>query len=511
MTRPRRRQARTQGGRLAALFGRPRTPHGDALGPSSLGRRLRPRNWPVRWRLAATSAGLTLIILLVFGAVIGKVATSRIRDDFNREVQGAAQTLAAELQIVYTPLGAIGRGPRLNDFVRPDDASARVFDVNSNLIGHSTNADELGLATLGLSTYRGDRVATSVIRGDEGNPTGYVQYGRSVAHLDSTINRLWLFIAVGVLGGTLLASFAGLAIAGRAMRPVSALTATARKIADTGDPSRHMPEPKADDEVGELAITLEQMLRSLDAARAEREEAMQKQREFVADASHELRTPLTSILANLELLEASLREPGRDDEQAMIDSALRSSQRMTRLVSDLLLLARADAGRSGSHRRCDLAEVAGNAALEAAPLMGDRELRVDNDRPLWLDGNPDELHRMVLNLLDNAARHTPPGSIVELRLCSEDGDAVVEVSDDGPGIAPELRDQIFGRFVRGDGPADTASGPGSGLGLAIVGAVAASHGGSAAASESAGGGALFRVRLPLSGSQRSASLALDRL
>ena len=93
------------------------------------------------------------------------------------------------------------------------------------------------------------------------------------------------------------------------MRPISALTASARKIADTGDPSRHMPDPKADDEVGELARTLEQMLRSLDAARAEREAAMKKQREFVADASHELRTPLTSVLANLELLQASLRAP----------------------------------------------------------------------------------------------------------------------------------------------------------------------------------------------------------
>ena len=146
----------------------------------------------------------------------------------------------------------------------------------------------------------------------------------------------------------------------------------------------------------------------------------------------------------------------------MIDSALRSSQRMTRLVTDLLLLARADAGKAGAHRRCDLAEVAGNAALEAAPLLGDRELRVENDRELWLEGNPDELHRMILNLLDNAARHTPPGSIVGLRLRADGGDAVVEVFDDGPGIAPELRGLIFDRFVRGGGPADTATGPAAG-------------------------------------------------
>jgi two-component system, OmpR family, sensor kinase len=471
----------------------------------------RPGNWPVRWRLAATSAGLTLIILLAFGGVIGKVATNRIRDDFNGEVRNAAQSLAAEIKIVYTPVSTLVHIPHLNDFVRPDNASVRVYDASSHLIKHSANASALGPGPVGLSTFEGQRVATAEIHGDEGITTGFVQYGRSLTHLDSTIDRLWLFIAAGVLGGTLLASLAGLAIAGRAMRPVSSLTATARKIADTGDPSRHMPVPKADDEVGELAGTLEKMLRSLDAARTEREAAMKKQREFVADASHELRTPLTSILANLELLQASLREPGQDDDRAMIDSALRSSHRMSRLVADLLLLARADAGKSGGHRRCDLAEVAGNAAAEAAPLIGDRELRVENEHPLWLEGNRDELHRMVLNLLDNAARHTPPGSTVDLRLRAEGGDAVIEVADDGPGIAPGLRNQIFDRFVRGDGPADTAGGPGSGLGLAIVSAVAASHGGTAAAGESAQGGALFRVRLPLSASEQTITPALDRL
>ena len=440
---------------------------------------------------------MTLVILLVFGAVIGKVATSRIRDDFNSQVRGAAQALAAESHIITTPLGIGFRGPTLDDFVHPDGASARVFTTNGNVLEESSNASALGSPERGLSTYREMRVATVRIAGETGAITGYVQYGRNIAHVEATVDRLWLFIAAGILGGTLLASLAGVAIAARAMHPISALTATAREIATTGDPSQQMPEPKADDEVGELARTLEQMLRSLDAARTEREAAMKKQREFVADASHELRTPLTSVLANLELLEASLRDPSHEEDRAMVDSALRSSRRMSRLVADLLLLARADAGRVGQHRRCDLAEVAGNAAAEVAAVLGDRELEIDNGRPLEVDGNPDELHRMVLNLLDNAVRHTPPGARVEMRLSRSGGDAVVEVADDGPGIPAGLRDQVFDRFVRGDGPADTAVGPGSGLGLAIVRAVAASHSGSVEVAESEGGGALFRIRLPL--------------
>ena len=311
-----------------------------------------------------------------------------------------------------------------------------------------------------------------------GTVVGYVQYARSEEQIDATVSRLWLLIAAGVLGGTLLASLSGLAIASRAMRPIASLTATAREIADTRDPSRNMPQPRADDEIGELARTLEQMLRSLDAARAEREGAMQKQREFVADASHELRTPLTSVLANLELLQASLRAPGQAEDREMIDSALRSSRRMSRLVGDLLLLARADAGRIGERRRCDFAEIAGNAALEVG--AGDGRARAEHrQRP------PDLRRRQPRRAPSDGrqpARQRRPSHPSRARRsscglrCSGDA-AVLEVADDGPGIPPELRDQIFDRFVRGAGPADIAAGPGTGLGLAIVRAVASSHGG----------------------------------
>ncbi len=442
--------------------------------------------------------------------MIGNVASSRIRDDFNRQVSGAAQTLAAESRVFSTLLSTGFRGPDLNDFVRPDDAMARVFDMNGNVVERSHGAAGLGPPRGGLSTHGEIRVATARIAGETGLTTGYVQYGRSVAHVEATVDRLWLFIVAGILGGTLLASLAGMAIAARAMRPIAALTATASEIATTGDPSRRMPEPKAEDEVAELARTLERMLRSLDAARSEREAAMKKQREFVADASHELRTPLTSVLANLELLQASLAEGGQEEEGAMVDSALRSSRRMNRLVADLLLLARADAGRVGARRPCDLAEIAGNAAAEVLPLLGDRELEIDNGRPLPVLGNADELHRMVLNLLDNAARHTPAGAAVELRLRAEDGDAVLEVADDGPGIPTAARRQIFDRFVRGEGPADTAVGAGSGLGLAIVRAVALAHGGSVEVGESSRGGALFRVRLPADQTSTTTGMIIGR-
>jgi two-component system, OmpR family, sensor kinase len=467
-------------------------------------RLLHPRAWPVRWRLAAVSAGLTLAILLVFGGAIGQIATQRIRDDFNNEVRSAVQILASETEVEYPPFEKPRpvAGPQLNEFVRLDDASARIYDSSGQLIGENKGAKPLGPARLNpngivLSNFNGMLVGTAAIVNASSEVTGVAQYGRNTNHVDDTVNRVWLLIAGGILGGTLLASLGGVAIAGRAMRPIASLTQTAREIATTRDPSLRMPDPKVDDEVGELARTLQDMLRSLDAAQAEREAAMQTQREFVADASHELRTPLTSILANLELLQASLDSHQQSEDREVVDSALRSSRRMSRLVADLLLLARADAGRLGQHRRCDLAEIAGEAAAEAAPLLGERLLEIDNERPLRVEGSPDELHRMVLNLLDNAARHTPVGATIELRLSEAEGDAVVEVADDGPGIPAAMREQIFDRFVRGEGPSDTAGGTGTGLGLAIVSAVAKSHGGSVEASESASGGALFRARIPI--------------
>src|SRR5207253_7490119 len=142
------------------------------------------------------------------------------------------------------------------------------------------------------------------------------------------------------------------------------LTRASREIARTRDPGVALPKPEAQDEVADLANTLEDMLRALDDARAETESTLARQREFVADASHELRTPLTSVLANLELLEETLHGEARDTAA----SALRSSRRMRRLVADLLLLARADAGRVAPHRPVDLSDVVTDAAAELEPV-----------------------------------------------------------------------------------------------------------------------------------------------
>jgi two-component system OmpR family sensor kinase len=458
---------------------------------------LRPSRWPVRWRLAAASAGLTLAILLVFAAVVGYLAGERVRDDFDRDVQREAASIAARTQILSNGLEYVYRGPVLNSVAAANGASIRVFLTDGTLLIESKNAIDFGPPGVQTTPESPVKLTTVAII-NEGQTRGYLQYARSKEQVDSTIARIWLFIAAGVLGGTLLASLAGLAIADRAMRPIAGLTSTAREIAATRDPSRRLPEPQAADEVGELTETLQEMLEALTAAQAEREIAMRRQREFVADASHELRTPLTSVLANLELLQESLKEAGSEGEDPlMVASALRSSRRMSRLVADLLILARADAGRHSPRSRCDIAEIAREAAAEVTPMLAGRQLKVAEMPVAYVIGARDELHRLMVNLLSNAIHHTPSETHIEVSARIEGAEVVVEVADDGPGIPEQMREQVFDRFTRVGGSADTSASDGTGLGLSIVRSVAESHGGSVSAQESHLGGASFRVRLPL--------------
>jgi two-component system OmpR family sensor kinase len=457
---------------------------------------LTPKRWPVRWRLAAVSATLTLIILVIFAVVVGRLVSNRLNGDFNDDLRDTATRLAFQIQPTCTRPQIVSSD--LSEMTIPGTGAIRLINADSTC--STPGAPPLGPPQKPgtITTVGSMRVATATVQTSFASPASVLQYARSTTSLDATINRLWLFLGGGVLGGTLLAALAGIAIAGRAMRPVSALTATAREIASTRDPSLRIPEPETDDEVGELARTLEQMLRELDAARLQTEQMMQVQREFVADASHELRTPLTSILANLELLQDQLEATGSNGEEGeMIESALRSSRRMSRLVSDLLLLARADAGRTGARRECDLAAVAAAALSEVRPVANGHRLTLADGGPVPVQGNPDELHRLASNLLDNGLRHTPAGTEIRVAVERRNGDAVLEVSDDGPGIPPGMEAQVFSRFVRGTGQADVAADTGTGLGLAIVKAVARSHGGDVQAGSSPAGGARFTVRLPL--------------
>src|SRR3954470_21488646 len=449
---------------------------------------------PIRWKVAGASALLTLTILLAFAVAVGLMAGRQLRSDFEDDVSSAADGLAQRLRVEVSGDRRRVRcaGVDLQDYDRAEDAIVRVLLPAGGLLC-GPRAPQLGFPQQRPTEVAGERVETRFVPiAIEGRRAGFAlaQYARPLSDLERTVRRVRVLLLLGVLGGAGLALLAGLAIARRAMTPIARLTETAREIERTGDPGRRIEVPDREDEVAELARTLDGMLLALDAARSETEHALVRQKRFVADASHELRTPLTSVLANLELLAAELE--GEQRETA--ESALRSSRRMRRLVADLLLLARADAGRESPHAEVHLARVLVDAAGELGPVADAHPLEVAADVEARVLGAPDELHRLALNLLQNANTHTPRGTAVRASVTTGDGRAVLAVEDEGPGIPAEIRERIFDRFVRGGGDA----GGGTGLGLAIVRAVAERHGGTVSVGGGRDGrGARFAVSLPL--------------
>ena len=466
-----------------------------------IGRR-RFNRLPIRWRLALTSAVLTLVILAIFAVVMGAFTAERLRDDFDNDVRARAADLKDRIRVAREfPSGRVileqdDLAQVIVNVAASGDGAVRVIDTEGEIIAPSAGGPSLGPPGEGIREVGPYRVASEPLYAGALVPVAYLQYAKESRSLGATVDRLRIFLALGVLAGTGLALLAGLAVARRAMAPVGRLTRAAKHVAQTRNPTLSLPKPPSEDEVADLARTLEEMLHALDQAQGETESALRRQREFVADASHELRTPLTAVLANLELLEASLE--GEDRELAA--SALRSSRRMRGLVADLLLLARADAGHRLVREVVNLSQVVREASGEVAPLAVDHELSVStpegrgSSAVVLVEGSGDELHRLTRNLLENAVVHTPPGTHIEATLSTDDGTATLDVCDDGPGVPFELRDRVFERFVRGD--SDNGARGCTGLGLAIVRAVAERHGGSVEVGVAPAGGARFSVRLP---------------
>ncbi len=460
------------------------------------------RRIPIKWRLAGGSAALTCVILASFAAIVGVLTDRDLRGQFNNEVRSNSAQLAHELHLKW--IGASGylncknQHISLEDFTSAEHAQIRIYNEAGVLVCTQKDVKVKGVKFVPTTpefevptkpgTYNENGYFVVVQQLAVPSSPVLLLYARPLSDIDQELARVRVIMLLGVIGGTVLALLAGLATAARAMRPIKQLTEVAREIERTSDPALRVPQPQSEDEVAELARTIDGMLGSLDAARGDTHAALERQRKFVADASHELRTPLTSLLANLELLAEEL-----DGEQAdTAEAALRSARRMRRLVGDLLLLARADARRTQSRGPTDLADVLLEAASELGPMAEDHELSIDA-QPAVVPGVKDDLHRLTLNLIENAARHTPPGTHIRAATAIDNGTAILTVEDDGPGIPPELGPRVFDRFVRGP---QTGS-RGSGLGLAIVRAVAASHGGKVALERpDAGTGARFVVTIP---------------
>jgi len=303
---------------------------------------------------------------------------------------------------------------------------------------------------------------------------------QSLEPTDRMLGRLGLVALLIGLAGVIAAALAGWGVARNGLRPVRVLTHAAEDIARTG---RLDPIPvEGNDEIARLATAFNAMLSSLAASR-------DRQRQLVADAGHELRTPLTSLRTNLDLLAQAggstrLSPEARADLLADVQAQIAE---MTTLIGDLVELAREEPGPFAP-QAVELGAVVEQAVVRvrrrAPGLVFD--LRTE---PWWVTGDATSLERAVTNLLDNAAKWSPPGGTVTAHLA----DGVLLVSDEGEGIAEPDMPHVFERFYRST---ESRSMPGSGLGLSIVRAVAERHGGSVRVGAAPGGGAAFWFQIP---------------
>ena len=315
-----------------------------------------------------------------------------------------------------------------------------------------------------------------------------------LSDVNDTLGRLLLIeLAVGaatLAGLTLLALW----LVRLGLRPLEEIGTTADAIA-AGDLSQRVHDENPRTEIGRLGSTLNAMLARIEASFDERRASEERLRRFVADASHELQTPLTSVRGYAELFRRGAAQRP-DDLETTMRRIEAEAARMGVLVDDLLLLARLDQGRPVEHERLDLAALTAELVADARVVEPARPLTVVSDGPVMVDGDDIRLRQIVGNLLSNARAHTPAGAPVTVATRADDGAAVLEVTDSGPGLAPEHATRVFERFFRAD-PSRTRASGGSGLGLSIVAAIAEAHGGRAEVTTAPGEGATFRLVLPL--------------
>ena len=303
--------------------------------------------------------------------------------------------------------------------------------------------------------------------------------------------RLELLISGVVIAATALLAWLIIHIG---LRPLQRMGATAGMIA-AGDLTRRVDPATSRTEIGRLGLALNAMLTQIEAAFGQSKASEQRLRRFIADASHELRTPLTSVRGYSEMLRRGADKSPEDSELAR-RRIEEESVRMSRLVDDMLLIARLDQGRALESAPVDLQVIASDAANDARVVAPTREITLSAPNSVVVAGDDTRLRQVVGNLVRNALVHTPPRTPVEIAVTTQNGTATLSVTDHGPGLPAEGRDRIFEPFYRAD-PSRSRDSGGAGLGLSIVNAVVSAHGGQVRVKETSGGGATFEVDLPL--------------
>ncbi|BBZ68832.1 two-component sensor histidine kinase [Mycolicibacterium insubricum] len=360
--------------------------------------------------------------------------------------------------------------------------------------GHDVGDVPTTVGSIGDSDVRWRAVS---LHGPDGELTTVAM---DLSEVDSTVDSLVLAqagIGVAVL---LVLGLAGYGLVQRSLRPLGEVEKTAAAIA-RGELDRRIPQRDPRTEVGRLSLALNGMLAQIQRAVADSEASAEharrsedRMRRFITDASHELRTPLTTIRGFAELY----RQGAARDVEMLMSRIESEAGRMGLLVEDLLLLARLDSQRPLEQRPVDLLVLASDAVHDARSVAPNRSIALevfDGPGIPLVQGDDARLRQVLSNLVSNALQHTPADAAITVRVGTDGDDAVLEVVDQGPGLAPEDAHRIFERFYRTDASRTRASG-GSGLGLSIVDSLVRGHGGTVTVDAELGRGCRFRVAIP---------------
>ena len=460
----------------------------------------------IRRRLALLGAAVTAAAMIIFGALVGSLGAAAAPGDQEEQLEIlAVETLAAlegtdpaSLAGQPPPLVLVDPGESVDPYIAVYEADGTPIYATARIDGEVPRLPAaVAVEALDTGSSRATATAASDIEvrlyalaWSSSGTEAVLVAGQSTAFVEEQLAGLGAAIWVAGILALIVATLVGWLVSGRALRPLRDLAATTDEIGRTGDLSRRLADVKADDEVGALTRSFNAMLDRVESAQGQLEGALDSQRRFVADASHELRSPLTTIRSNAGFLRDRPDAAIEDRAEAVSDIAA-EADRMSRLVDDLLTLAAEDAGRRGRRMPVDVGEIVEGLARRADDQLP-QPVVMDVERRLMVLGDGPALTRLVWTLIENAALHG--GAAVKVAVRRDDGDARIEVRDDGPGFAEGDLDRVFERFYRAD-PARSPAG--SGLGLAIARGVVAEHGGSIDASNAAEGGAVLTVRLPL--------------
>jgi signal transduction histidine kinase len=319
-----------------------------------------------------------------------------------------------------------------------------------------------------------------------------IQVAFPIGQPQQSLNALRVVLTIGC-GFAIVAAFAlGWVLAGTALRPIHRITHTAQAIGAEHDFSRRVEHKGPTDEVGQLAFTFNDMLAEIESGYRQLESALESQRRFVADASHELRTPLTTVRGNIELLR---REPpiAVEERAEVLADTTDEVDRLIRLVNQLLMLARADAGQMLHHEPIPLRPFLEDVHRQAKLLVPGTQIHCDSPADASVLGDRDILKQVLLILVDNALVHTPPETALVIAASMTDGRVAISVRDNGLGIAADVLPHIFERFYRGQA---SRTGRGAGLGLSIAKELVEAQGGTIAVESQVGQGSAFTVTLP---------------